>query len=53
MQRTEAAFGVPCLVDQAAALQKLAAQQMMPDFARHFLLPGRGRDASLVSCCSF
>src|SRR6185312_8140770 len=43
-QRAEAALGVPCLVDQAAAFQKLAAQQMMPDLARHFLLLGRGRD---------
>ena len=35
---------MPCLVDQAAAFQKLAAQQMMPDLARHFLLLGRSRD---------
>ena len=43
-ERTQAALGVPRLVDQAAALQQLAAQQMMPDLPRHFLLPGGGRD---------
>ncbi len=35
---------MPGLVDQAAAIEQLAAQQMAPDFARDFLLPGGGGD---------